>query len=129
MRGFTPSILKNTLNAGTYFSLLFYSETILYQTGLLSDSGVHFWASALSRTAQSIISNPLVVIKTRLEVVGFSEYNGVAHAARTIVAKEGFSGFFTGLKISLIRDVPFSGVFYPIYNFFKVYYSNLLGTE
>jgi len=29
------------------------------------------------------------------------------------------NGFFTGLKVSLIRDVPFSGVFYPIYNLFK----------
>ena len=28
-------------------------------------------------------------------------------------------GFFTGLKVSLIRDVPFSGIFYPIYNMFK----------
>mmetsp|Transcript_2656 Transcript_2656/g.4452 ORF Transcript_2656/g.4452 Transcript_2656/m.4452 type:complete len:110 (-) Transcript_2656:407-736(-) len=28
-------------------------------------------------------------------------------------------GFWTGLKVSLIRDVPFSGVFYPIYNFIK----------
>ena len=35
-------------------------------------------------------------------------------------------GFFTGLKISLIRDVPFSGIFYPIYNFFKTYFSMIL---
>jgi hypothetical protein len=28
-------------------------------------------------------------------------------------------GFFTGLKISIVRDVPFSGIFYPIYNFLK----------
>ena len=26
----------------------------------------------------------------------------------------------TGLKVSLIRDVPFSGTFYPIYNWFKM---------
>jgi hypothetical protein len=32
---------------------------------------------------------------------------------------EGARGFFTGLKISLIRDVPFSGLFYPIYSFFR----------
>ncbi|MFN7881219.1 MAG: hypothetical protein ACK5NI_01925 [bacterium] len=32
---------------------------------------------------------------------------------------EGIPGFFTGLKISLIRDVPFSGLFYPIYSFFR----------
>lgn len=34
--------------------------------------------------------------------------------------------FFTGLKISLIRDVPFSGVFYPIYCLFKDEYMKLL---
>lgn len=26
LRGFTPSMLKNTLNAGTYFGLLYYFE-------------------------------------------------------------------------------------------------------
>jgi len=36
-------------------------------------------------------------------------------AARKILAKEGIRGFFTGLGISLIRDVPFAGVFYPVY--------------
>ena len=30
---------------------------------------------------------------------------------------EGPAAFFTGLKVSLIRDVPFSGMFYPIYAF------------
>ena len=33
----------------------------------------------------------------------------------------------TGLKISLIRDVPFSGIFYPFYNFFKDWYAMLFG--
>ena len=36
-------------------------------------------------------------------------------------------GFFTELKISLIRDVPFSGIFYPFYNIFKEWYSMLFG--
>ncbi len=43
--------------------------------------------------------------------------------------KEGTGGLFTGLKISLIRDVPFSGIFYPIYNFFKKYFMLILGFE
>ena len=34
---------------------------------------------------------------------------------------------FTGLKISLVRDVPFSGLFYPIYRFFQAYYAKMLG--
>lgn len=28
MRGFTPSMLKNTLNSGTYFSMLYYFEAM-----------------------------------------------------------------------------------------------------
>ena len=86
-------------------------------------------ASALSRTFQSVISNPLIVVKTRFEVIGFSEYSGVTDAFRQIIMKEGAGGLFTGLKISLIRDVPFSGIFYPIYNFFKKYFMLVLGFE
>lgn len=41
--------------------------------------------------------------------------------------KEGAGGLFTGLKISLIRDVPFSGIFYPIYNMFKKTFALGLG--
>ena len=67
-----------------------------------------------------------MVIKTRLEVLGFSEYNNLYDAGLKVYQKEGMGGFFTGLKISLIRDVPFSGVFYPLYQVSKVFYSKLL---
>ena len=64
-----------------------------------------------------------------MEVVGFEAYHGTFDAFRKIAVKEGAAGFFTGLKVSLIRDVPFSGIFYPIYNFFKTYYSMIVGLE
>ena len=73
----------------------------------------------MTKTMQSVMSNPIIVIKTRLEVVGFNEYSGVFDAVNKIYAREGFKAFFTGLKISLIRDVPFSSTFYPIYSFFR----------
>jgi len=47
-------------------------------------------------------------------------------AVKKICKNEGYSGFFTGLRISLIRDVPFSGIFFPIYEFCKKFYSLLL---
>jgi len=43
-----------------------------------------------------------------------------------IYRNEGIGGFFTGLKISLIRDVPFSGIFFPIYELCKRFYSACL---
>ena len=86
-------------------------------------------ASSGARTIQTITINPLIVVKTRFEVIGFSEYNNMVDGFRQIIMKEGMSGLTAGLKISLIRDVPFSGVFYPIYNFFKWYYAMILGFD
>ena len=125
-RGFMPSILKNTMTSGTYFSLLYYLRIMFQKTQMMSDNWVNFWSSAIARCIQSVLSNPIIVIKTRLEVLGFSEYNNFFDAMRKIVQNEGYAGFFTGLKISLIRDVPFSGIFYPIYEFCKRFYSSLL---
>ena len=44
-------------------------------------------------------------------------------AISKVYKNEGMGGFFTGLKISLIRDVPFSGIFFPIYEICKKFYS------
>ena len=82
MRGFVPSMMKCTLNAGSYFSMLYYCETMLRSTGLFAEPQVSFLASSASRTFQSVISNPLIIVKTRLEVIGFSEYAGVTDAFR-----------------------------------------------
>ncbi len=38
MRGFVPSMMKNTLNAGSYFSMLYYIESVIAATGVFSDS-------------------------------------------------------------------------------------------
>jgi hypothetical protein len=38
LRGLFPSVVKNTLNAGTYYSILFYSETSLRALGKMPES-------------------------------------------------------------------------------------------
>jgi hypothetical protein len=99
---------------------------MLLKMDCMQENWVNFWASAFARAVQSVICNPLIVIKTRLEVLGFKEYNGITDAVTKIYRNEGMIGFFTGLKISLIRDVPFSGIFYPIYEISKHFYMLLL---
>ena len=49
MRGFTPSIMKNMLNSGSYFSMLYSLETIFRKTGLFNETSVHFLSSAAAR--------------------------------------------------------------------------------
>jgi solute carrier family 25 protein 39/40 len=62
-------------------------------------------------------------------VLGFQEYNNILDGVYKIYRVEGLGGFFTGLKVSLIRDVPFSGIFYPIYEGSKTFYNTLLNFD
>jgi hypothetical protein len=55
--------------------------------------------------------------------LGFAEYDNLYDAVLKVYSKEGIRGFFTGLGISLLRDVPFSGIFFPIYEFNKKLFS------
>ena len=50
----------------------------------MNDHAVNFWASSMARAIQTTLCNPLVVIKTRLEVLGFSEYNNLYDAAMKV---------------------------------------------
>ena len=84
MRGLALAVYKNFLNAGVYYSILFYSETYLKLLGFDNEKQVHFLSSSFARSVQSIVSNPLIVIKTRLEVVGFNEYSGIMEGAKLI---------------------------------------------
>jgi len=61
-----------------------------------------------------------------LEVLGFQEYNSLTDAIKKVYINEGPLGFFTGLKVSLIRDVPFAGIFFPLYELSKSFYTLLL---
>eukprot|EP00350_Pseudokeronopsis_sp_OXSARD2_P007228 CAMPEP_0170550254 /NCGR_PEP_ID=MMETSP0211-20121228/8327_1 /TAXON_ID=311385 /ORGANISM="Pseudokeronopsis sp., Strain OXSARD2" /LENGTH=234 /DNA_ID=CAMNT_0010856697 /DNA_START=200 /DNA_END=901 /DNA_ORIENTATION=+ len=128
-RGFVPSILKNTLNSGTYFSTLYYLKYTLHMMDVMSEHKENFLASALARCVQSTLCNPLIVIKTRQEVLGFGEYSNFFDGVRKVYQMEGTGGFFTGLRISLLRDVPFSGLFFPIYEHSKYFYQRVLNID
>ena len=46
----------------------------------MNEHAINFWASAGARAIQTTLSNPIIVIKTRLEVLGFAEYNNLRDA-------------------------------------------------
>lgn len=88
-------------------------------------SYINFLSSGMARLVQAITINPILVIKTRYEVVGFNSYGGMLDAFRHIRKEEGMRGFYSGLKTNIIKDVPASAVFYSLYEFFKTELNNL----
>ena len=70
--------------------------------------------------SQVIFTNPLEIVKIRLQVQGEALKRGLITAAETqtamnIVRELGFSGLYKGASACLLRDVPFSAIYFPTY--------------
>jgi len=117
-RGLLPGCLKSAFSAGSYFYFLSISRKIT--ENIESKSLADLLAAAIARTVQSFFTNPILIVKTRFEVIGFNEYRGLIDAFAQIYRKEGLRSFFTnGIEYALLKDVPFSATQFPIYEAIK----------
>jgi hypothetical protein len=128
-RGFAPSLLKTATGSAIYFGVLELAKDFIHRNHLdskknkLNKNFINFFSAGFARTIQSTIVNPILIVKTRFEVVGSNAYSSILDALIKIKKEEGWSGYFKGLKQTLWKDVPFSAMFYSIYEFSKYMYS------
>jgi solute carrier family 25 aspartate/glutamate transporter 12/13 len=68
---------------------------------------------------QVIFTNPMEIVKIRMQVAG--EIQSQAKSERTIkIVKElGFMGLYKGVRACLLRDIPFSMIYFPTYSHAK----------
>ncbi len=117
-RGFFPTLLKTPIGAAIYFSSLEHNKHFLMQFNM-NKTSLNFVASAIARLTQCILTNPLIVVVTRFEVIGFHSYSSLFDALIKIKREEGWKGFSTGLRPLIIKEVPTAALFYSFYEIFK----------
>lgn len=76
---------------------------------------------------QVIFTNPLEIVKIRLQVAG-EIAGGSKVRALSVVKDLGLLGLYKGARACLLRDVPFSAIYFPTYAHTKVnlYYAVFL---
>lgn len=71
-------------------------------------------AGACAGSSQVVFTNPLEIVKIRLQVAG--EIAGGGKVSALGVVKElGLFGLYKGARACLLRDVPFSAIYFPAY--------------
>lgn len=55
------------------------------------------------------------MLKTRLALARTGQYNGLLHATKVILEKEGVRSFYRGLVPSLIGIIPYAGIDLAVY--------------
>ncbi|XP_068950581.1 electrogenic aspartate/glutamate antiporter SLC25A13, mitochondrial [Petaurus breviceps papuanus] len=64
--------------------------------------------------SQVIFTNPLEIVKIRLQVAG-EITTGPRVSALTVLRDLGFFGIYKGAKACFLRDIPFSAIYFPCY--------------
>ncbi|SNX83708.1 related to calcium-binding mitochondrial carrier protein [Melanopsichium pennsylvanicum] len=81
------------------------------------------FAGAAAGGCQVIFTNPLEIVKIRLQVAGeIAKAEGgdrMARGAVHIVRQLGLVGLYKGASACLLRDIPFSAIYFPAYAHLK----------
>ncbi|CAB4254359.1 similar to Saccharomyces cerevisiae YPR021C AGC1 Mitochondrial amino acid transporter, acts both as a glutamate uniporter and as an aspartate- glutamate exchanger [Maudiozyma barnettii] len=95
----------------------FMRKRLVGNQNQLSVSG-EVLSGASAGMCQVIFTNPIEIVKIRLQVK--SEYVGSADTtAIQIIRRLGLSGLYKGVAACLMRDVPFSAIYFPTYAHLK----------
>jgi len=102
------------------------------------DGSIPLWGEILAGgTAggcQVIFTNPLEIVKIRLQVAG--EVAVAAKVGETVkrvsaigvIRELGFRGLYKGARACLLRDIPFSAIYFPLYANLKKGFQDKNGT-
>eukprot|EP01102_Stenamoeba_stenopodia_P017131 TRINITY_DN609_c0_g4_i1.p1 TRINITY_DN609_c0_g4~~TRINITY_DN609_c0_g4_i1.p1 ORF type:complete len:727 (-),score=223.16 TRINITY_DN609_c0_g4_i1:188-2368(-) len=78
-------------------------------------------AGAGAGASQVVFTNPLEIVKIRLQVAGEV---GARPSAINIVRQLGFVGLYKGASACFLRDIPFSAIYFPTYAKMKIVLSD-----
>ncbi|TPX78463.1 hypothetical protein CcCBS67573_g00312 [Chytriomyces confervae] len=83
--------------------------------------GAEILAGSAAGASQVIFTNPLEIVKIRLQVQGEAARKTGAprQGAMQIIRSLGLFGLYKGVTACLMRDVPFSGIYFPVYAHLK----------
>ena len=117
-RGLVPSLVRTVPGVGLYFSSMHQMKTSLCDGRPTALQSALIGSSARALSGSVMI--PFTVIKTRFESRAYN-YSSTAHALSSILRTEGLRGLTRGLGPTLVRDVPFSGLYLMFYEQLKTW--------
>ncbi|KAL5018408.1 hypothetical protein ScPMuIL_004130 [Solemya velum] len=111
--GLIPSLYRMVPGIGIHFTCIHYMRSRLesrYPRPVAS-----FLVGGIARTVGTLCVLPFTVMKTRYESGSFN-YGALSGALVNVYKTEGIRGLFSGVSATLLRDVPFSGLYFMFYS-------------
>ena len=116
--GLSPTLVLAVPNTMIYFTTY---EQLRYKLGKFcdkSDTVVALSSGAIARVWACTIVSPLELIRTKMQSQKMAFYQ-VRRALSVTLKSEGLVGLWKGYGATLLRDVPFSAIYWGVYENFR----------
>ncbi|XP_015781294.1 mitochondrial glycine transporter [Tetranychus urticae] len=117
-KGTVPSLLRCIPGVGLYFASLHQLQTLITGANQKPSASQAMLIGLSARSLSASILLPVTVIKTHYESGNFS-YNSIPNAFKLIYHRHGFRGLYSGAFPTILRDAPYSGIYYMFYSQLK----------
>ncbi|KAG8181041.1 hypothetical protein JTE90_024787 [Oedothorax gibbosus] len=84
-------------------------------------------AGGCAGASQVMFTNPLEIVKIRLQVAGEIAAVGRKVRALTVIRDLGITGLYKGARACFLRDIPFSAIYFPAYAHTKLSFADADG--
>uniref|UniRef100_T1JI93 EF-hand domain-containing protein n=1 Tax=Strigamia maritima TaxID=126957 RepID=T1JI93_STRMM len=103
----------------------FIRDKLRTEKGQIALSG-EILAGAVAGASQVMFTNPIEIVKIRLQVAG--EITTASRVSAVTVLKDlGFLGLYKGARACFLRDIPFSAIYFPAYAHTKALFADSEG--
>ncbi|KAG1824180.1 mitochondrial carrier domain-containing protein [Suillus variegatus] len=79
----------------------------------------HMLSASVGEVAACLIRVPTEVIKTRMQTSTYGASASSFKAATLVLHHEGIPGFYRGFWTTIMREIPFTSLQFPLYEFLK----------
>ncbi|KAI9306193.1 mitochondrial carrier domain-containing protein [Cunninghamella echinulata] len=126
-KGLSPGLIMAIPSTSIYYVGYDYirDHTKSRFKGTAMDTYAPLWIGGLARTITAAVISPMELFRTRLQSAeGAGGFNDAWASVKLMVHREGLISLWRGLIPTMLRDVPFSAIYWMMYEELKHKYVN-----
>ncbi|XP_072366341.1 electrogenic aspartate/glutamate antiporter SLC25A13, mitochondrial [Scyliorhinus torazame] len=122
-RGLLPQLMGVTPEKAIKLTVNDFVRDMFYHKDGSIPLSAEIFAGGCAGCSQVIFTNPLEIVKIRLQVAG-EITTGPRVSSLSVMKELGFFGLYKGARACFMRDIPFSAIYFPCYSHLKTFFTN-----